>query len=128
PDVRGPRHAERIRTFVATHAHEPLAGAARVHREREFLVILGDRERARVRPRAAARMRTPRRGEGVDDLPAVPRGDRLDVALPPAALTVGPRLRDAVVAKSLLDERDQAADPLDHQVVQVPPLVLHLLA
>src|SRR5260221_731893 len=53
---------------------------------------------------------------------------RESVPLPAATLSVGPGIGDAVVAETILDERDQATDPLDHEIVQVTPLMLHRLA
>ena len=128
PVVRALGDPERVRALVATHAHEPLTGSARVHRERELLIVLSDRERARVRPRAAARVRAPGGSQRVNDLLPVPPDDRLDVPFPATALPAGPRLSDRVLAHPLLDERDQAADPLDHQVVEIAPFMLHRLA
>ena len=54
--------------------------------------------------------------------------NRLDIPLPPAALPSGPGVGHRVFAEALLHERDQAGDTLDHQIVEVAPLVLHLLA
>jgi hypothetical protein len=50
------------------------------------------------------------------------------VSLPAALEAVRPGLLDAVVPEPGLHEADQPGHPADHQVVQEPPLVLHLLA
>src|SRR5262249_36379376 len=63
-----------------------------------------------------------------DDLLATERLDLLDIALPIPLVAIAPGLRDAVVAQLLGDEADQAEHAARHQVVQVAPLVLHLLA
>src|SRR5436305_1126762 len=111
PVVCGPRHPERVRALVAAHPHEPLTGPARVHLERELLVVLCDRERARLRAGAAARMRAPSHRERVHDLLAITRGDRLDIAPPATTLTVRPRVRHPIVPEPILDKRDQPANP-----------------
>src|SRR3712207_2580341 len=112
PPLSRPRGRRVLRPAVAGRLvqaapHEPLARAARVHRERDLLVVLGDREPARVLADAARRVRAPRRGEQADHRPAVEPLDRAVVALPPALEAVLPRLLDALVAHPLLDERDQ---------------------
>src|SRR5205823_5252901 len=122
------RGTEAVGSVVAALADEPLAGPARVHREREFLVVLGDRERPRVRAGAAARVGAPGRGEQLDHGSPVDPVDRLDVALPAARVAGLPRVAHAVVTQPLLHEGDEPRYALDHQVVQRAPLVLHRLA
>src|SRR4051812_28532297 len=63
PVVRALGGAERIRTLVATVAHEPLAAAARVHGEGELLIILTHRKGAGIRAGSAARVRAPGCGQ-----------------------------------------------------------------
>src|SRR3954447_10869104 len=80
PVVRPLGHPEGVGTLVAPVPHEPLARAARVHRESELLVVLGDRERTRVRAGAAPRVSAPGGGERLRDGAPVHLRDRLDVA------------------------------------------------
>src|SRR5262249_43574261 len=114
--------------LVQALAHEPLAGAARVHRERDLLVILGDREAARVLADAGAGVRAPGRREQLDDRAPVEPVDRVVVAPPALRDRLLPGLLDALVPELVLDDGDQAEDRLGHQVVQHQPLVLHRLA
>src|SRR5215207_661138 len=84
PVVRLPR-APVAGRLVQPLAHEPLPGPAGVHRERDLLVVLGDREAAGVLPHARARVRPPGRGKQVHELAAVQAPDRVVMA-PPALL------------------------------------------
>src|SRR4051794_980515 len=118
----------RVVALVAPHPPQPLPGPARVHPERHLLVVLGHRERARVRAGPAARVCAPRRRQQLDDLPAVAAVDRLDAALPVALHRPALGLADRLLAAVLLDPRQRRGDAVDHHVVQEAPLVLHRLA
>src|SRR5256885_14265156 len=90
--------------LVQAPAHEPLPGAARVHGERDLLVVLGDREAARVLADAGARMRAPRRCEQLHDCAPVQTADRVVVAAPALLHRLLPGLLDALLAALVLDE------------------------
>ena len=128
PVVRLVRDSHRVRPAVGAAPPQPLPRAARVHPEGELLVVLLDLESTRVRSRPRARVRAPGCRQRVHDLPAIDGLDLLDVAPPAALVPVPPGLGHTLVAQLLLHEADQAQHPARHQVVQVAPFVLHLLA
>src|SRR3954465_1051511 len=99
PTVGVPGGPNPVRPLVAAIAHEPLARAAGVHREGELLIVLANGEGTWVGAGAAARVRSPGRGERLRHGAAIHRRDRLDVALPAALRAVAPRLSDAVVCE-----------------------------
>src|SRR6266511_2704755 len=113
---------------VAAESPESLAGPARVHRERELLVVLVDLEHAGLWPDSAGRVGAPRRRERLRDLAAVRRRDRLHRPAPAALEAPLPRLLDPAIPQPLVHKRDQPRDPVDQQVVHELRLVLHLLA
>src|SRR4051812_18583577 len=128
PVVLALHHGVRVLALVAPHPPQALARAARVHAEGDLLVVLRHGERARLRPRPAARVRAPRRREQLGDLLAPARVDRLDAALPVALHRPPLRLADRLLATVLLHPRHRRGDAVDHHVVQEAPLVLHRLA
>src|SRR5436190_18889427 len=96
PVVSLVRGAERVKALVAAIPHEPLARPAGVHREGDLLVVLGDREGARMRTGPAPRVCSPRGRQSERHGAAVHPLDRLHVALPAALRAVAPRLGHAV--------------------------------